>query len=114
MQAAEYVEGIHPMIVVTGAGGKLGRLVADELMKHRKASDVTLGSRDLAKIADLAARGVRTVRADFDDPASLDAAFAGAQTVLIISGDAPNDVRIRQHRAAIDAAKKAGVGRIVY
>ena len=37
-----------------------------------------------------------------------------SQTVLIVSGDAPNDVRIRQHRAAIDAAKKAGVARIVY
>jgi NAD(P)H dehydrogenase (quinone) len=102
------------MIVVTGAGGKLGRLVADELVKRLNPSDVTLGSRDPAKIADLAAKGFKTVRADFDDVASLEAAFTGAQTVLIVSGDAPNDVRIRQHRAAIDAAKQAGVARIVY
>jgi len=102
------------MIVVTGAGGKLGRLVADELAKRTSAAQVTLGSRDPARIADLAARGFATVRADFDDPASLEAAFTAAQTVLIVSGDAPNDVRIRQHRAAIDAARKAGVARIVY
>jgi NAD(P)H dehydrogenase (quinone) len=102
------------MIVVTGAGGKLGRLVADELAKRLNPSDVTLGSRDPAKIADLAAKGFKTARVDFDDSASLEAAFTGAQTVLIVSGDAPNDVRIRQHRAAIDAARKAGVARIVY
>ena len=102
------------MLVITGANGKLGRLVADEAAKRIGASAVTLGSRDLAKIADLAAKGFKAVRADFDDPASLDAAFAAAKTVLIVSGDAPNDVRIRQHRAAIDAAKKAGVARIVY
>lgn len=102
------------MIVVTGANGKLGRLVAAELEKKVKSADVVLGSRDPHKLADLAGRGFRTVRADFDDAASLDTAFAGADTVLIISGDAPNDVRIRQHRTAIDAAKKAGVGRVVY
>ena len=102
------------MIVVTGAAGKLGRLVADELAKRTNPGRVRLASRDPAKIADLAARGFNTMRADFDDPASLDAAFAGAETVLVVSGDAPNEVRIRQHRAAIDAASKAGVARIVY
>lgn len=102
------------MIVVTGANGKLGRLVAAEIKIKVKPSDVTLGSRDPQKLADLAAQGFKTVRADFDDPASLATAFAGAKTVLIISGDAPVDMRIRQHRAAIDAAKKANVGRVVY
>src|SRR5437879_1856392 len=102
------------MIVVTGAAGKLGRLVAEELATRTNPGRVWLASRDPAKIADLAARGFNTMRADFDDPASLDAAFAGAETVLVVSGDAPNEVRIRQHRAAIDAAKKAGVARVVY
>ncbi|MDJ1158475.1 SDR family oxidoreductase [Chelatococcus sp. SYSU_G07232] len=102
------------MIVITGAGGQLGRLVAEALAERVPPAAATLATRDPAKIADLAARGFRTVRADFDDPASLDAAFAGARTVLVLSGDAPKDVRIRQHRAAIDAAKKAGVGRIAY
>lgn len=102
------------MIVVTGAGGKLGRLVAAELAARTNPAEVRLASRHPDKLADLAARGFPTVRADFDDPASLAAAFAGAKAVLIISGDAPNEVRIRQHRAAVDAAKAAGVGRVVY
>lgn len=102
------------MIVVTGANGKLGRLVAAELEKKVKPAEVILGSREPEKLSDFAAKGFRIARADFDDAASLEKAFAGADTVLIISGDAPNDVRIRQHRAAIDAAKKVGAGRVVY
>jgi NAD(P)H dehydrogenase (quinone) len=102
------------MIVITGASGKLGRLVAAELERKVDPSAVVLGSRDVQKLDDFAARGFKTARVDFDDAAGLEQAFAGADTVLIISGDAPNDVRIRQHRAAIDAAKTAGVGRVVY
>jgi NAD(P)H dehydrogenase (quinone) len=102
------------MIVVTGANGRLGRLVAAELERKAKPSGVALGSRDPSKLADFSAKGFKTLRADFEDAASLETAFAGAKTVLIISGDAPVEVRIRQHRAAVDAAKKVGVGRVVY
>ena len=102
------------MLVITGANGKLGRLIAEETAKRVPVSTVTLATRDPAKIADLGARGFKTARADFDDAASLTAAFKGAKAVVIISGDTPNDVRIRQHRAAVDAAKAVGVGRIVY
>lgn len=102
------------MIVITGAGGQLGRLVASELGRRVAPSGVRLASRETAKLADLAAKGFAVARADFNDSASLQAAFAGATTVLVISGDAPNDIRIQQHRTAIDAAKRAGVGRVVY
>ena len=102
------------MIVTTGASGQLGRLVAHALADRVSPATVTLGARDPGKLADLAAKGFKTAAVDFDKPASLAATFSGADAVLIISGDAPNDVRIRQHRAAIDAAKSAGVGRVVY
>jgi len=102
------------MIVITGAGGRLGRLIAAELKTKVKPSDVTLGSRDPQKLADLAAQGFKAVRADYDDAASLEKAFSGADTLLVISGDTDVDVRIAQHRRAFDAAKKAGVGNLVY
>lgn len=102
------------MIVTTGASGQLGRLVASALADRLSPANVTLGARDPGKIADLAAKGFKTAAVDFNKPEGLATAFAGADTVLIISGDAPNDVRVRQHRAAIDAAKTAGVGRVVY
>lgn len=98
-------------IVISGAGGQLGQLVAQELKARGAVANVTLASRDPAKIADL---GFKTVRADFDDAASLAAAYAGADVVLFLSGDAPNEIRTPQHYRAIDAAKAAGVKRIVY
>ena len=102
------------MIVMTGASGQFGRLVAQALAERVSPTQVRLGAREPGKITDLADKGFKTVAADFDKPETLDAAFAGAKVVLIISGDAPSAHRIRQHRAAIDAAKAAGVGRVAY
>ena len=55
-------------------------------------------------------------RIDFDDASSLAAAFTGIQRALIISTDEiiRPGVRLRQHRAAVDAAVAAGVGHIAY
>jgi NAD(P)H dehydrogenase (quinone) len=61
----------------------------------------------------LRARGVDVRYGDFDDPASLGDAFAGGKRMLLISTDAVGS-RIRQHRVAIDAAARAGVGHVVF
>jgi len=102
-------------LLVTGAGGQLGRRVV-ELLLDAGATDVVAASRDPSKLADLAARGVEVRKADFDDPASLPAAFAGVERLLLISTDslgAPGQ-RIAQHRAAVTAAVAAGVQHIAY
>jgi NAD(P)H dehydrogenase (quinone) len=100
--------------IVTGANGRLGRAVARALLQAGAARDVTLTSRDPASIADLAMLGFATAKADFADADSLAAAFAGATDVLMISVPGPIEKRIPLHSACIDAAKSAGVGRIVY
>jgi len=98
---------------VTGATGKLGRLVLDELLARTDAANVVALARDPSALADYAARGVRVRQADYDDPASLDAALAGVDRVLLISGNAVGQ-RERQHGAVIEAAKKAGVSYLAY
>lgn len=100
--------------IVTGANGRLGRAVAQALLKAGAAGQVTLTSRDPASIADLAKLGFATARADFADGDSMVTAFAGATDVLMISVPGPIEQRIPLHRGCIDAAKAAGVGRIVY
>lgn len=108
-------DALTSRLLVTGASGQLGRRVVEFLL-DAGATNVTAASRDPGKLAELAARGARTVKADFDDPATLEAAFAGIDRLLIISTDAlgtPGQ-RQRQHRAAVDAALKAGVKQIVY
>ena len=101
-------------VVVTGATGHLGRLVVENLLVAGLVPDqvVAVGRRTDA-LADLGARGVQVQRAEFSDRASLDAALRGADTVLLVSGSEVGQ-RVAQHANVIDAAKAAGVGRIVY
>jgi NAD(P)H dehydrogenase (quinone) len=103
------------MIALTGVTGKLGRVVVEDLLTRLPATDLTAVVRDPGKAADLAGRGVDVRHGDYDDPASLRTAFAGADVLLLVSSpDTTPGVRPRQHGNAIEAARAAGVGRIVY
>jgi NAD(P)H dehydrogenase (quinone) len=101
------------MIVVTAATGHLGRLVIDQLLQKVPASQVIAAVRSPEKARDLAARGVQVREADYNQPATLEAAFQGAEKLLLISSSEVGQ-RVRQHQAAVDAAKKAGVRLIAY
>lgn len=101
------------MYAITGAGGQLGRLVVDELLKTVPADRIVAAVRDPGKVADLAAKGVRVREADYDRPDTLHAAFEGVRRVLLISSSAVG-VRAPQHRAVIDAARSAKVELLAY
>lgn len=100
-------------LVITGAGGHLGRRAAELLVDQRDPSTVVLVSRRPEDLADLAARGAQTRFGDFDDPSSLVGAFAGGERLLLISTDAIGR-RVGQHVNAIDAAAAAGVRAVAY
>ena len=104
------------MIVVTGTTGKLGRLIVEQLLRRLPAEEVAASTRDVGKANDLAPAGVRVRHGDYTDPASLVSAFEGASQLLLVSSNAAasGGDPLAQHRAAIDAAKSAGVRRIVY
>ena len=102
-------------IVITGATGELGSLVVQHLLKKVPASQIIVSVRQPEKASALAEQGIEVRQGDYDDPASLQKAFAGAEKLLIISSPSFDDTaRIRQHATAIEAAKKAEVGQIVY
>jgi NAD(P)H dehydrogenase (quinone) len=100
-------------VAITGASGQLGRATADRLLEELDAAEVVLVTRNPTAIDDYTQQGVTVRRGDFDDPASLDEAFAGVDRVLVISA---SDIgrRIPQHVAAIEAAKKAGARHVLY
>ncbi|NEC69255.1 SDR family oxidoreductase [Streptomyces sp. SID9727] len=102
------------MIIVTGATGKLGRRTVEHLLERLPADRVGVSVRDPRRAGDLADRGVRVRRGSFDDPASLAHAFEGADQLLLVSLDRTGEECVNGHRAAIDAAVKAGAGRILY
>jgi NAD(P)H dehydrogenase (quinone) len=99
---------------VTGATGKLGALAIEALLEQGvRAADLVAIVRTPARAANLTARGVTVREGDYSRPATLPAAVAGVEVLLLVSGSEAGR-RVAQHAAVIDAAKAAGVGRIVY
>jgi NAD(P)H dehydrogenase (quinone) len=99
-------------LVVTGASGKLGKLVIQELLA-RGISNIIATTRTPDGLAEIAAKGVDVRTADFNNPTTLADAFEGGTRMLLIS---TLDVgsRVPQHGAAIVAAKAAGVQHVIY
>lgn len=98
------------MILVTGATGTVGReLVAELAGQGETVRAMTRRPHDIH-----VPPGVAAVYGDAADPESLDAAFRGADAAFVMSaqpvGSAPGPTH---DRALVDAARRAGVGRIV-
>ncbi len=102
------------MIVITGATGALNGATADHLLDRVPAEEVVVVTRDVARAGRFAARGVEVRHGDYADPATLPAAFAGADQLLLVSSNDPTADTVALHRSAIGAAVEAGAGRILY
>lgn len=102
------------LIAVTGASGHLGRLVIEALLARNLPADkIVAAVRDAQKISDFASRGVQVRRADYTQPETLQAAFAGVERLLLVSSNEVNQ-RIAQHESVVKFARKAGVKFIAY
>lgn len=95
---------------ITGATGQLGRLVIAKL--KGKVADGTIVAlvRNTEKAKDL---GVEAREFDYNKPETLAESLKGIDQLLLISG---SDIgqRARQHASVVNAAKQAGVKKIVY
>ncbi|WP_433430228.1 NmrA family NAD(P)-binding protein [Nonomuraea sp. CA-141351] len=100
------------MILVTGATGSIGTHLVRLLLEQGVAFKALV--RDAAKGRAL---GCDVVAGDFDEPASLAAAMDGVDTMFLNAGGAQpvegEQPMIRQQKAAIDAARAAGVSDVV-
>jgi NAD(P)H dehydrogenase (quinone) len=101
------------MIIVTGATGHLGQHVVRQLLEKVSASQIAIAVRSASKAAQFAAQGVAVRVADYSQPATVEAALAGADKVLLISSSEVGQ-RAAQHQAVLDAAKKVGAKQLVY
>jgi NAD(P)H dehydrogenase (quinone) len=101
------------MYALTGANGKLGRLVIEHLLTQVPANQIIATTRDPQKLAGVASLGVIVRRADFSEPTTLAAAYVGASRLLIISTYVLGE-SAELHKAAIAGAVEAGVKHLVY
>jgi len=97
-------------IAITGATGQLGHLVVNQLKTMVNAADIIALARTPAKAADL---GVTVRAADYNQPSTVEESLRGVDTLLLISSNEIGQ-RAAQHNNVIEAAKKAGVKRVVY
>lgn len=98
-------------VAVTAASGNLGRAIINSLLTQLPNDQIIGIARTIEKAKDL---GVEIRKGDYNNKSDYVKALKGIDTVLIVSGmDAP-DKRIIQHKGIIDAAKDAGVKKIVY
>ncbi len=96
-------------VLVTGATGKLGKLVVPRLIDAGKT--VRVLTRRPQEATDLWGDRVEVARGDFANPATVKEAARSAQKLFLLS---PISETLAAHQiAAIDAAKAAGVTRIV-
>jgi uncharacterized protein YbjT (DUF2867 family) len=99
-----------PRLIVTGASGKVGRMIAARLA--RDGVPQTLFVRDAARAPAL--RGADVVVADFRDPVSVRAALREGDRVFMVSVHEDVEARIAAHQSFVDAASGVGVGLLTY
>lgn len=103
------------MLALTGGTGFVGQAVLDEAGRRR------LSVRALARREQPAREGVTWVRGDLADAAALGALVEGADAALHVAGavNAPDaaafhDANVAGTERLIEAARTAGVGRLVF
>ncbi|HZZ56694.1 MAG TPA: NAD-dependent epimerase/dehydratase family protein [Opitutaceae bacterium] len=104
--------------LVTGGTGFLGRKIVERLLDQGRT--VTVFSRRTPR--DLAARGVRFVRASLSDAAAVEEACEGVETVFHVASKVGvwgryNDFfmsNVLGTRAVVDSCRRQGVARLVY
>ncbi|MDR3670108.1 MAG: SDR family oxidoreductase [Holophaga sp.] len=101
------------MIAITGASGQLGRLVIQALLERVPASELIAVARRPEAVSDLKALGLQVRQGDYSRPETLTSVFQGVDRALLISSSEVGQ-RTPQHRAVIDAARRAGVQLLAY
>lgn len=97
-------------IAITGATGQLGQFAVAKLKEKTASENLVALVRTPKKATDL---GIEARAFDYSKPETLAESLKGIDELLLISGTEFGQ-REKQHRNVINAAKEAGVKRIVY
>ncbi|SFT18636.1 SDR family oxidoreductase [Mucilaginibacter polytrichastri] len=98
-------------ILITGATGQVGSKTIN-FLNQLKDIELVAAIRTPAKAAPFTAKGIATVILDFDDESTHLPALEGIDRILIVTGYTVD--MLRQSKALLDNAKKAGVQHVVH
>ncbi|WP_408591890.1 SDR family oxidoreductase [Novosphingobium sp.] len=101
----------RPKILITGATGQVGSKTIDFLIANTDI-EIIAAVRSPEKAAPLAARGIATVLLDLDDESTHLPALAGIDRLFLVTGYTVD--MLRQSKALLDNARKAGVKHVVH
>lgn len=100
-----------PKILITGATGQVGSKTIEFLLPN-KDIEIIAAVRTPEKAVAFSDKGIATVILDFDDESTHLPALAGIDRVFVVTGYTVD--MLRQSKALLDNAKKAGVKHIVH
>lgn len=100
-----------PTILVTGATGQVGRKTIDRLVAD-KTVRLVASVRSAPKSEHFKARGISTAVLDLDDESTHRPALEGIDRLFVVTGYTVD--MLRQSKALLDNAKKAGVKHVVH
>ena len=98
-------------ILITGATGQVGSRTIDRLLKEKDV-EIVAAVRYAQKAAAFQDRGIATVMLDLDDESTLLPALQGIHTLFVLTGYTVD--MLKQSKALLDNAKKAGVEHVVH
>lgn len=100
-----------PVVLIVGATGQLGKLIAERLRKNDTVS-VRVTSRKKEQLAQLKEQYGDAVYMDLDDPRTFADVLKNVDRLYLLTGYTVN--MLVQSKAIVDAAKKAGVKHLVH
>jgi uncharacterized protein YbjT (DUF2867 family) len=100
-----------PKLLITGATGQVGSKTIDFLLPD-PSIEIVAAVRSPQKAAAFKARGIATAILDFDDESTHLPALRGVDRLFIVTGYTVD--MLRQSKALLDNAKKAGVQHVVH
>lgn len=111
------------LVVVTGAAGRIGRAIVPLLARpgrRLRLLDTEVPASSAAPSSTAAERGIEWLSASIEDADALGRAFAGADAVIHLAGLSSERpwadilrVNIDGTRTVLEAAREAGVGRVL-
>lgn len=99
-------------ILIIGASGQTGQLLAARLQERIGKGRLVLATRRAEKAAEWQAEGYRSVVMDMDDPKSIAAALEGVNYLYLLTGYSVS--MVTQSKIVVDLAVAAGVEFIVH